>query len=99
MASSSNPTSQVPFPPSNVTLPAPITSLWNGNDVNAAKIAKECLSCDRWAGTTVIGGGAYLLYNMRRAPNPATKLTMLAIGSIMVAAGSYQGWINPYISV
>lgn len=78
----------------------PITELWNSKEpVDASMIAKECLSCDRWAGTTVIGGGIYLLYNTRKAPSIPSKLMMATVGSIMVVGGAYQGWIQNLFSV
>lgn len=88
------------FPGSHGQNFKPITELWNSKEpVDVGVIAKECLSCDRWAGTTVIGGGIYLLYNSRRAPSVPSKLMMATMGSIMVVGGAYQGWVQNLFSV
>lgn len=77
-----------------------ITDIWlNSDGSSVAETVKECLSCDRWAGTTVMGGGAYLLWNVRRAPSTSSKLVMLFTGSLMVVGGTYQGWISQYFNV
>lgn len=78
----------------------PITDLWaGGQSPQASTFVKECLSCDRWAGITVILGGCYFLWNTRKAPSIATKWVMAAAGSVMVAGGAYQGFIHNYFKV
>lgn len=78
----------------------PITDLWTGNkSPEASQVIQECLSCDRWAGTTVLFGGIYLLWNTRRAPSTASKWLMGAAGSLMVTGGAYQGFIQNYFKV
>ena len=78
----------------------PITDLWTGQlRPEASTVVQECLSCDRWAGTTVIIGGFYLLWNTRRAPSTASKWLVGAAGSLMVTGGAYQGFIHNYFKV
>lgn len=77
-----------------------ITELWApGQTPTASQVAKECLSCDRWAGTTVAGGGIYLLWKSRQAPTRASAILMVGVGGIMAIGGIYQGWINHYFTV
>ena len=83
------------FDPSNARQVRPITDLWTAaTSPTAATVAKECLSCDRWSGTVVAGGGAYLLFNARRAPSMAAKVTMAVAGTVMFTGGIYQGWVS-----
>jgi hypothetical protein len=88
------------FEPSSNRQLRPITDLWTAaTHPTAATVAKECLSCDRWSGTMVAGGGAYLLFNTRRAPSLASKITMAVAGTAMVTGGIYQGWISNLFNV
>jgi hypothetical protein len=83
------------FPGNNGSNFKPITDLWTSKEpFTASTVAKECLSCDRWAGTMVMGGGVYLLWNARHAPSTASKIIMAAAGGAMVVGGSYQGWVK-----
>lgn len=78
----------------------PITDLWKTNQPPATgQFVKECLSCDRWAGTTVAGGGLYLLWKARQAPTKASALLMVTFGGVMAVGGIYQGWINHFVTV
>lgn len=78
----------------------PITDLWKSEKAPATgQFVKECLSCDRWAGTTVAGGGLYLLWKARQAPTKGSAFIMVAFGGAMAIGGIYQGWINHFVTV
>jgi hypothetical protein len=93
------PSESGPFSSSNNKEFRPITDLWtSGKNVSASEVAKECLSCDRWAGTMVIGGGVYLLWNSRKAPSISAKAMMAFAGGAMLVGGAYQGWVKNIFS-